>query len=113
MLLRKSRPIPDTGASGPAPAPFSCNSLPHCYACFGADSAKLIPKPATVASAGQGQGLVLVNETSELYHCYGDCCYGDCYFGDRYFGDRYFGKTLQGKYKTEAAAKTLWCVRVA
>lgn len=56
------------------------------------------PMPAAVPSAGRGQGLVLVNETSEVYHCFGDHCYG---------------KTRQGKYRTEAAAKTLWCARVA
>ena len=39
-----------------------------------------------------------MNETSEVHRC---------------FGDRYYGKTLQGKYKTEAAAKTLWWVRIA
>ena len=59
---------------------------------------KPMSEPAAVTSAGRGQGLVLVNETREVYHC---------------FGERYYGKTRQGKYRTEAAAKTLWWVRIA
>ncbi|MFP5228756.1 MAG: DUF3761 domain-containing protein [Acidobacteriota bacterium] len=42
------------------------------------------------AAPGGGPGLVWVNSTSNVYHCY---------------GTKYYGTTKAGKYMTEAAAK--------
>ncbi len=49
------------------------------------------PKPAKDAAPGGGPDKVWVNLNSSVYHCY---------------GDRYYGKTANGRYMTEAAAKS-------
>ncbi len=49
------------------------------------------PKPAKDAAPGGGPDKVWVNLNSSKYHC---------------FGDRYYGKTANGRYMTEAAAKS-------
>lgn len=49
------------------------------------------PKPAADAAPGGGPDKVWVNLNSAKYHCY---------------GDRYYGKTANGRYMTEAAAKS-------
>jgi hypothetical protein len=53
--------------------------------------AKPNPKPAKEPAAGGGPDKVWVNLNSSVYHCY---------------GDRYYGKTANGRYMTEAAAKS-------
>ena len=49
------------------------------------------PKPTAATAPGGGPDKVWVNTNSSVYHCY---------------GDRYYGKTANGRYMTEAAARS-------
>ena len=74
---------PQTTPAAPAAAPAATPTP--------ASGKRQPPKPAKDAAPGGGPDKVWVNLNSSVYHC---------------FGDRYYGKTANGRYMTEAAAKS-------
>ena len=82
---RTSAATPALAAPAPAaPAPAAVTPPPA------PASMSRAKRPTGAPAAGGGPGMVWVNGSTNVYHCY---------------GSRYYGTTKSGKYETEAQAK--------
>ncbi len=79
-----SAPAPAAAPTAPTPA------APAAPAAAAAPAAKTKTMTSTTPAPGGGPGMVWLNTSTKVYHCY---------------GTKYYGTTKAGAYMTEAAAK--------